>query len=393
MMLQSSNCVAYTGAGISTGAGIGDYASRSAGADSQVHKLVKRSSGSRLQARPTKAHHVLTRLYQCGILKWWCQQNHDGLPQKAGFPQHALNEIHGSWFDPANRVVKMSESLRNDLCKNMIGWQHQADLCLAVGTSLSGMAADEIVSIVSQNRKKRFTRYLTSHPHQTMTLQDLGAFGGSVIVGFQCTSHDHEAALRIYHSIDTVFEALIKVLLEETPSTNPSKPRIQEIFSQPFQDDIKYWQRQVVIGKVFATASRIHSPTMFEFIGYHPKTGKRTNVETDRVLLDLSARQTLILTCGIEKGCQGVVQGNPDAEGHIKILWTVPEIGAAAAASKKDKKASKSIPMREVTRVLGIWNIISALEGQLPILPCLNFNAESEIVPTIPTRKRKAATE
>ena len=31
------------------------------------------------------------------MLSFWVQQNHDGLPQKAGFPQWLLNEIHGSW--------------------------------------------------------------------------------------------------------------------------------------------------------------------------------------------------------------------------------------------------------------------------------------------------------
>lgn len=28
-------------------------------------------------------------------------------PRKAGFPQEALNEIHGAWFDPSNPVVPM----------------------------------------------------------------------------------------------------------------------------------------------------------------------------------------------------------------------------------------------------------------------------------------------
>jgi hypothetical protein len=37
-----------------------------------------------------------------GLLHGWVQQNHDGLPQKAGFPQERINEIHGSWYDPGN---------------------------------------------------------------------------------------------------------------------------------------------------------------------------------------------------------------------------------------------------------------------------------------------------
>ena len=33
------------------------------------------------------------------VLHRLVQQNHDGLPQKAGVQQELMNEIHGSWFD------------------------------------------------------------------------------------------------------------------------------------------------------------------------------------------------------------------------------------------------------------------------------------------------------
>ena len=46
----------------------------------------------------------------------------DGLPQKAKFPQEALNEIHGAWFDPSNPVVPMSGSLRGDLFEWLQEW-------------------------------------------------------------------------------------------------------------------------------------------------------------------------------------------------------------------------------------------------------------------------------
>ena len=32
-------------------------------------------------------HRVLAALQKAGLLHGWIQQNHDGLPQKAGFPQ------------------------------------------------------------------------------------------------------------------------------------------------------------------------------------------------------------------------------------------------------------------------------------------------------------------
>ena len=52
-----------------------------------------------LQAAPSDAHYQLVRLHAAGMLTTWVQQNHDGLPQKAGLPQAALNEIHGAWCD------------------------------------------------------------------------------------------------------------------------------------------------------------------------------------------------------------------------------------------------------------------------------------------------------
>ena len=38
-------------------------------------------------AEPTAAHRATVALHRAGHLKRWFQQNHDGLPQKAGLPQ------------------------------------------------------------------------------------------------------------------------------------------------------------------------------------------------------------------------------------------------------------------------------------------------------------------
>ena len=50
-----------------------------------------------------------------GLVHGWIQQNHDGLPQKAGWPQEDIVEIHGSWYDPSNPVVCYDGNLRQDL--------------------------------------------------------------------------------------------------------------------------------------------------------------------------------------------------------------------------------------------------------------------------------------
>ena len=71
----------YTGAGISTGAGIPDYASKSgstvvpstfkfAGADPF-------NAGRAIDAAPTYAHYALVSLHAAGYVEEWVQQNHD----------------------------------------------------------------------------------------------------------------------------------------------------------------------------------------------------------------------------------------------------------------------------------------------------------------------------
>jgi hypothetical protein len=149
LLTQSRNCIIYTGAGISTASGIGDYATKS------KTKFSNQKLKSHLLARPTLAHRVLVAMYHQGLVKRWVQQNHDGLPQKAGFPQHAINEIHGAWYDPTNPVVPMTGELRNDLQQDMYACEENSDLTIAIGTSMCGMNADRVFTTVSEKVERR----------------------------------------------------------------------------------------------------------------------------------------------------------------------------------------------------------------------------------------------
>jgi NAD-dependent SIR2 family protein deacetylase len=81
--------------------GLDDYATKSSESRS-ARPHVGEERGSGYLARPNPAHVALSRLHCAGFVKRVVNQNHDCLLQKAGFPQHAINEIHGSWFDPSN---------------------------------------------------------------------------------------------------------------------------------------------------------------------------------------------------------------------------------------------------------------------------------------------------
>lgn len=188
LLTQAKNCVAYTGAGISTASGIADYASKASASVAVGAPAARPKLKSSLDAEPTLGHRVLVALQRAGYLHHWVQQNHDGLPQKAGCPQHVLNEIHGSWFDPSNPVVPMTGTLRGDLIKTLVEWEQRADLTLAMGTSLCGMNADRLVTSVARRSPRRAL--------------------GAVIVSLQQTQYDDISALRIFAKIDVVMSLL-----------------------------------------------------------------------------------------------------------------------------------------------------------------------------------------
>lgn len=186
------NTVLYTGAGLSTASGIGDYASKASNSVAP-HKTRGSSTCSRLELRPTLAHHALAAIEEKGLIGNWVQQNHDRLAQKAGFPQARINEIHGAWGDMKNQVKMMDDSLRQDLLTWLCAWADRATMCVALGTSLCGMNADQIPQAVAE----RFA-------------QSSGE--GLVIIGLQRTVYDNVASLRIWGLCDDVMKLVAKEL-------------------------------------------------------------------------------------------------------------------------------------------------------------------------------------
>lgn len=204
--------VLYTGAGLSTASGIGDYASKATG--SVAPHLQGGSSGSRLDLTPTYAHHALAALDEKGLIGNWIQQNHDRLAQKAGFPQARLNEIHGAWGDMKNQVKMMDDMLRSDLMQWLERWGDEAILCVTLGTSLCGMNADQ----VARNCARRF---------QESTGE------GLVIIGIQRTIYDSVASLRIWGLCDKVMRALATELCITVPDPKAKRRGLSWTESHP----------------------------------------------------------------------------------------------------------------------------------------------------------------
>ena len=136
----SKHTVVYSGAGISASA-VGQAAKSGVNKTGWLEKT---------KAKPTMTHHALAVLGRAGIVHGWVQQNHDGLPQKAGFPQGRICECHGSWYDPSNPVVKYCGSLKDHEAEWMEKETEDADLVLVMGTSLGGLYADQVATRCAQ---------------------------------------------------------------------------------------------------------------------------------------------------------------------------------------------------------------------------------------------------
>lgn len=200
MLRMSKKTVVYSGAGISVAACIGQAAVGSGGAGEKS-----------LDALPTKTHYALAALAKHGLLHGWVQQNHDGLPQKAGFPQEHINEIHGSWFDPSNPVVLYSGTLKSDAYPWMRQDANTADLVIVVGTSLGGLNADQVATKTAERSTK----------DKPWRADGKGGALGTVLINLQQTEQDGKSSLRVFGTTDTVLSrVLVKLgIADVTPCT------------------------------------------------------------------------------------------------------------------------------------------------------------------------------
>jgi NAD-dependent SIR2 family protein deacetylase len=211
LLQGKSRVVVYSGAGLSTAAGMKDYASRAAGSLAFQEagfqgKSVDHAQGQPhsvddfVRLTPTYAHQALAALRQEGFAHDQCTQNHDRLAQKSGWPQSRLLEIHGAWGDNTNPCLAGADELRADLREWLEELSQSADLCLAVGTSAHGMTSDQLAISTAE-------RYL-----------DGTAGSGLVIVSLQRTRLDRFASLRIFGLLDEVFRLLTEKLSIAVPN-------------------------------------------------------------------------------------------------------------------------------------------------------------------------------
>jgi len=280
LVRQAKNCVAYTGAGLSVSSGLADYATKAKESVDARHIV-----DSRYLAQPNASHKALANLHRHGFVKRVFNQNHDGLLQKAGLAQSAVNEIHGAFFDPSNPG---GFELRSDLVDDMFQWAELTDLCLALGSSLSGLNADRMATSPGNRcSPQKVAENLRADFRHEGSL-------GVVIVNLQATQLDNLATLRIYADLDEVLPllALELQLPEASPPNLTCVTEIQDVF----------------MGLPYTVAGDL-------------------NLKAAQTL-DLRRGAQVRVTKGNFAGCSGVVSGK-SAEGHY-LLKVRMDVGHGA---------------------------------------------------------------
>jgi hypothetical protein len=111
MIRDSKHCVFFTGAGISTSAGIPDFRgpegvwTLKATGEKRKGKTV-----SMLSAVPTTTHMAMVKLHDEGRMHYLISQNVDGIHRKSGIHPHRLSELHGNSNLEVRRAIRLQHS-------------------------------------------------------------------------------------------------------------------------------------------------------------------------------------------------------------------------------------------------------------------------------------------
>ena len=191
----------------------------------------------------------------------------------------------------------------------------KADLCIAIGTSLSGMNADQIV-IKTGSRAQLNSKVL-----------------GSVIIGLQRTRCDQYARLRFFAKIDTVMALLAKEfnLQIDMAMYKPIVPKEAQAGPDLFR--VPYTKEGNLI------------------------KGKKKD---QGILWNLAKDAKVQLTAGPGTGYKGVVLGK-NAAGHYRVRLPITREGHVMQGKGNQ------------IYLLGSWFVQSAVNGTIPTLPLINY--------------------
>lgn len=233
---NSQSTVVFTGAGVSTSAGIPDFRGPK-GVWTLEKKGLKPEMGVTWDdAKPTRTHRALAKLVTEGQVQFVISQNIDGLHLRSGLPRKNLAELHGNMFvDECNICQRMfvrpsaaetvgrkcsgvscpaSRSSSGRPCRGklqdfVLDWEDELpddDLTLSMSHSVVSDLSIVIGSTLQIIPAGNMPTYTKKKPD-----------GRLVIINLQPTKHDKKADLVIRAYADKVFESLLSKLGHDIP--------------------------------------------------------------------------------------------------------------------------------------------------------------------------------
>ena len=248
---ESSHTVFYTGAGISTSAGIPDFRGPKGVWTLEKKGMKPDINVSWNDATPTASHMAIAKLLDMNLAQFVISQNIDGLHMRSGILRRNVAELHGNMFIDACKtcrrmfvrdspaptvglkfVGKSCPATRTDICSGgnkrgncrgklidfVLDWEDElpeADLILSDGHStLSELSIviGSTLQIVPAGNMPSYTKKYQGG------MKDRGRL---VIINLQPTKQDKKADLLIRAFSDTVMTKLFDRLGATIPSYDP----------------------------------------------------------------------------------------------------------------------------------------------------------------------------
>ncbi|KAF4994323.1 hypothetical protein FDECE_13155 [Fusarium decemcellulare] len=192
---KSKHFIVFTGAGVSTSAGIPDFRGPEGAWTLRAQGRARTTKAvSTLQAIPTPSHMALLELQNRGVLKYLVSQNCDGLHRRSGIRPEMISELHGNsnreccrdcgkeyirdfravaTYEKTVRdhrtgrkcarcggvlhdsIINFGENLPEEALKLARDHAEEADLCLVLGSSLTVTPANEIPEVCGARRSSK----------------------------------------------------------------------------------------------------------------------------------------------------------------------------------------------------------------------------------------------
>ena len=247
LLKKSNHCIFFTGAGISTSANIPDFRGPK-GVWTKEDKKEKINYDVDInKLKPTYCHYAITELARKNYIKFLITTNMDGLHWRSGFPEHMIEELHGSAYtehcpkchkhyrrlkevergspDHATNdkcdfcgsnlldtIVNFNDTYRNPLESTVVDYHsNAADLVILLGSSCFVQPAATYPEKVVLSEKANLMKKLKKE-------------GKLVIVNLQATPLDEYCNIRCFCKTDDFARELMKEMgLENFNTTFDAK--------------------------------------------------------------------------------------------------------------------------------------------------------------------------